>query len=151
MQTASSAKRTWSARASASEWTATVLIPSSRHARMMRRAISPRLAMRILRNIGSSASGPIASQRVGLTRKDKSHVFLMRKSFWPNSTALPFCAKTSVIVPECSASISFISFIASTMQSVCPIADDRADLDERRGVRARRAVERADERARHVH
>ena len=40
------------AREAASEWTATVLMPSSRHARMMRSAISPRLAMRILRNIG---------------------------------------------------------------------------------------------------
>ncbi len=50
MHTASSAKRTWSARASASECTATVSMPSSRHARMMRSAISPRLAMRIFLN-----------------------------------------------------------------------------------------------------
>src|SRR5581483_570270 len=50
MHTASSAKRTWSARASTSECTATVLMPSSLQARTMRSAISPRLAMRILRN-----------------------------------------------------------------------------------------------------
>src|SRR5258706_7104336 len=50
----------------------------------------------------------------------KFQAFLMRKSFWPNSTAFPFCAKIATIVPECSASISFISFIASMMQSVCP-------------------------------
>ena len=36
-------------RASASEWTATVRIPSSRQALTTRRAISPRFAMRILR------------------------------------------------------------------------------------------------------
>src|SRR6202521_4671443 len=51
MQTASSAKRTWSALRSASEYTATVAMPSSLHASMTRRAISPRLAMRIFRNI----------------------------------------------------------------------------------------------------
>src|SRR5215475_14181208 len=51
MHTASSAKRTWSAVASAVECTATVRTPSSRQARMTRRAISPRLAMRIFLNI----------------------------------------------------------------------------------------------------
>src|SRR5262245_32872994 len=50
MHTSSSAKRTWRECSSASEYTATVLIPSSRHAQMTRRAISPRLAMRILLN-----------------------------------------------------------------------------------------------------
>src|SRR2546428_4142376 len=48
MQTSSSAYRTCSASRSASEWTATVLSPISLHARMIRRAISPRLAMRTL-------------------------------------------------------------------------------------------------------
>src|SRR5437868_938637 len=60
MQTASSAKRTWSARASTSECTATVLIPSSRQARRIRRAISPRFAMRTFLNIvqaGDRVSG----------------------------------------------------------------------------------------------
>src|SRR5271154_6547645 len=47
MQMASSASWTWSDWTSASEYTARVLIPSSRHARTIRRAISPRLAMRI--------------------------------------------------------------------------------------------------------
>src|SRR5436190_20360241 len=45
MQTSSSAYRTCSASRSASECTATVLRPISLHAEMMRRAISPRLAM----------------------------------------------------------------------------------------------------------
>src|SRR5512134_3162433 len=50
MQTDSSASRTYFASRSASEWTTTVLMPSSRHARWTRSAISPRLAMRILPN-----------------------------------------------------------------------------------------------------
>src|SRR5690606_22962039 len=44
----------------------------------------------------------------------------MRNSGWPNSTGSPFSTKISAIVPETSASISFMSFIASTMQRVCP-------------------------------
>src|SRR4051812_43408748 len=40
------------ASASAVEWTATVAMPSSFAARRMRNAISPRLAIRILSNIG---------------------------------------------------------------------------------------------------
>src|ERR1700683_4325990 len=52
MQTASSANRTCSELRSASEYTATVEMPSSLHAQMTRRAISPRLATRIFWNIG---------------------------------------------------------------------------------------------------
>src|SRR5216110_3568273 len=48
MHTSSSAKRTWSDSRSASEYTSTVWMPSSRQARMIRSAISPRLAIRIL-------------------------------------------------------------------------------------------------------
>lgn len=48
MTMASSASRTWGAAASALEWTATVAISIARAVRMMRRAISPRLAMRSL-------------------------------------------------------------------------------------------------------
>src|SRR3954462_10748105 len=51
MQTSSSANRTCSEFSSASEYTATVLMPSSRQAQMMRRAISPRLAIRIFLNM----------------------------------------------------------------------------------------------------
>src|SRR6266702_5013649 len=51
MHTSSSAYRTCSASRSASECTATVLRPISLHARMIRRAISPRLAMRTLENM----------------------------------------------------------------------------------------------------
>src|SRR4051812_22719765 len=52
MQTLSSARRTCIALASAVEWTATVLMPISRHARWMRSAISPRLAISTFSNIG---------------------------------------------------------------------------------------------------
>src|SRR5690606_19678763 len=42
------------------------------------------------------------------------------KSASPYSTGLPFCASTSTIVPAISDSISFMSIIASTMQSTWP-------------------------------
>src|SRR6186997_2367499 len=51
MQTSSSAKRTCREFSSASEYTATVLMPSSRQAWMIRRAISPRFAIRIFLNM----------------------------------------------------------------------------------------------------
>src|SRR5438477_8709428 len=57
MQTASSASSTWRARRSASEYTATVRMPSRRAVRMTRQAISPRLAMRIFWNIFASGAG----------------------------------------------------------------------------------------------
>src|ERR1700728_4770086 len=53
MQTLSSARRTCIASASAVEWTATVGMPSSRQARWMRTAISPRLTIRIFWNNAS--------------------------------------------------------------------------------------------------
>src|SRR5687767_11239239 len=52
MQTDSSASFTYLASVSASECTTTVRMPSSRQARWMRSAISPRLAIRIFSNIG---------------------------------------------------------------------------------------------------
>src|SRR5678815_4287419 len=52
MQTLSSARRTHMALESASECTATVEMPISLHARWTRNAISPRLAIRILSNMG---------------------------------------------------------------------------------------------------
>src|SRR5690349_7274747 len=56
MQTDSSASRTGRDAASAVEWAITVRIPISRQARMMRSAISPRLAMRILWNISRGSA-----------------------------------------------------------------------------------------------
>src|SRR5690606_20308587 len=51
MQTDSSASFTYLASVSACEWTTTVLMPSSRQARWIRSAISPRLAIRIFSNM----------------------------------------------------------------------------------------------------
>src|SRR5690606_1970472 len=51
MQTDSSASLTYFASVSACEWTTTVLMPSSRQARWIRSAISPRLAIRIFSNM----------------------------------------------------------------------------------------------------
>src|SRR5688572_25180763 len=56
MHTLSSARRTCIASASAVEWTATVAIPISLHARRTRSAISPRLAISTLSNIGVGRS-----------------------------------------------------------------------------------------------
>src|SRR5580700_8674337 len=56
MQTLSSARRTCMASASAVECTATVAMPSSLQARSTRKAISPRLAMRILSNTWLSSA-----------------------------------------------------------------------------------------------
>src|SRR5438046_250940 len=53
MHTLSSARRTCIASASAVECTATVAMPSSLQARSTRSAISPRLAIRILSNMGA--------------------------------------------------------------------------------------------------
>src|SRR3954470_14486507 len=54
MHTDSSASFTYFASVSASEWTTTVRMPSSRQARWMRRAISPRFAIRIFSNMPSA-------------------------------------------------------------------------------------------------
>jgi len=51
IRAASSAMRTCSEVRSASEYTATLAIPISRRVRITRTAISPRLAIRILRNM----------------------------------------------------------------------------------------------------
>src|ERR1700741_5606457 len=66
MHTLSSAKRTCMASASAVEWTATVRMPSSLAARSTRRAISPRLAIRIFWNMPFSRSLLDDDQRLAL-------------------------------------------------------------------------------------
>src|SRR6202035_5754151 len=59
MQTDSSAMRTCSASLSAVEYTATVAMPSSRHARMMRMAIVPRFATSNFLNIEAISSADL--------------------------------------------------------------------------------------------
>src|SRR5438128_6643250 len=65
MQTSSSAYRTCSASRSASECTATVFSPISLQARMTRRAISPRLAMRTLEIMELPVAGARWPERSG--------------------------------------------------------------------------------------
>src|SRR5688572_9280494 len=65
MRTASSAMRTCSASASASEWTATVAIPILRAVLMTRQAISPRFAIRIFPNISALPTPPASDLRAG--------------------------------------------------------------------------------------
>jgi len=68
MQTDSSASFTYFASRSASECTTTVLMPISRHARWMRRAISPRLAMSIFSNIRGNVRRQESSVYKQITR-----------------------------------------------------------------------------------
>src|SRR5947209_8641214 len=102
MQMASSAKRTGKELRSASLYTATVLMPNSLQAQMTRSAISPRFAMSIFLNIGSDYFGRIVN------------------SAWPYSTGCPLLTSFFKISPATSDSISFISFIASTMHNTVP-------------------------------
>src|SRR5688572_26238442 len=64
MQMASSARSRYALPRSASLNTATVSMPNSRHARMIRRAISPRLAIRMRLNIGLLARIDLEEGRV---------------------------------------------------------------------------------------
>src|SRR5437763_1235824 len=66
MCTASSAKRTTADSASAVEYTATDLIPSSRQARATRRAISPRLAISTFSNTAPSEAPAVGLRLDGL-------------------------------------------------------------------------------------
>src|SRR5580704_8477291 len=79
MQTLSSAKRTCMASSSAVEWTATVAMPSSLHARRTRSAISPRLAINIFSNIASVRLAPVLlasfNDHQGLTELNRLPVF----------------------------------------------------------------------------
>src|SRR5260370_34464922 len=71
MQIDWAAKRTCSELLSAVECTATVSIPSSRAARMTRRAISPRLAIRMRWNMGV---GELKSWRVEEAAAETLHI-----------------------------------------------------------------------------
>src|SRR5262245_8372593 len=68
MATASSASATKGHARSASEYTATDRMPSERQARMMRRAISPRLATRTLESKGSGEMGRVDRAEVEARR-----------------------------------------------------------------------------------
>src|SRR5581483_1372723 len=74
MHTDSSASFTYFASVSASEWTTTVRMPSSRHARWMRSAISPRLAIRIFSNTSADEEERLAVlHRLTVFHEDRFH------------------------------------------------------------------------------
>src|SRR5579863_8907549 len=75
MQTDSSASLTCMASASAVEWTATVAMPSSFAARRMRKAISPRFAMRILSNMSLPSAADLFDHDQRLAEFDGLGVF----------------------------------------------------------------------------
>src|SRR5207248_10510425 len=102
IQMAPSAKRTGKELRSASLYTATVLMPSSLQAQRTRKAMSLRFAMRIFLNIEWDYLGRMAN------------------SAWPYSTGCPLVTSFFTISPATSDSISFISFMASTMHSTVP-------------------------------
>ena len=137
MQTDSSASATYFASRSASECTTTVLMPISRHARWMRSAISPRLAIRILSN---SLSG-LGAAMLGYM------AYSMTNSGWPNSTGWPFSTRIALIVAA-RVGLDLVHQLHrfDDAQRVA-VRDGVADLDERRRARRRRAIERADHRA----
>ena len=133
MQTLSSARRTCIASASAVECTATVGMPSSRQARWMRSAISPRLAMRIFWNeLQRSRSSPRIMQRLRRIRP---------ACCWPT--------RMRATVPAFGALIWLNVFIASISSSVWPALDALADGDEGRRAGLGRQVGDADHRAEH--
>src|SRR5262249_18448808 len=78
-------------------------------AQMTRRAISPRLATRIFWNIVRQAAYLLRLGRIP-------------NNACPYSTGCPFSAKMRSTSPLISDSISFMSFMASTMHSVWPLS-----------------------------
>src|SRR5258706_8834077 len=91
MHTLSSARRTCMASASAVECTATVAMPSSLQARRMRRAISPRLAIRILSNIVTASSVTLRSELLRASKDD---------GLFANSTNSSFEARAFALAPQ---------------------------------------------------
>src|SRR5262245_13747376 len=84
MQTVSSASSTCFRFWSAAEWTATVLLPSSRQARRIGSAISPRLRMTTL----SSIPGPLLDGEEGLAELDRLAVLGEHRDHLPGALAL---------------------------------------------------------------
>ena len=93
------------ASASAVECTATVAMPISLQARRTRSAISPRLAINTLSNIGARRSADAYSM-------------IARGS--PNSTGWRLPTRMRVTTPALGAGMWFMVFIASMIRIVCP-------------------------------
>src|SRR5690348_14040902 len=134
MHTDSSASATYFASRSASECTTTVLMPSSRHARWMRSAISPRLAIRTLSN---SLSEPLkamsGNQEQRLAEFDGLAVL--------GEDRLDRAAGVGLDLVHQLHRLDDAKRVA--------LSDAVADFDERRAAWRRRPIERADHRAFH--
>src|SRR5436190_17357991 len=83
MRRASSASATWRALRSASEYTATVRMPMPRAAAMTRQAISPRLAMRILRNTLLLLPRRLDAHRLEIPDPGRFSLFEERRDAFP--------------------------------------------------------------------
>ncbi len=106
---ASSASSTCGAPRSASEKTATVRIPSSRQARRTRRAISPRFAMRILRNTTIQGT---ESREAAIGRKKKPS--RGARAFW-----LGRCVTYFMTTPPAAFSLAFSSLALRAPMAFC--------------------------------
>src|SRR5512134_1937536 len=133
MQIASSAKRTWSDSASAVEWTATVARPSSLHARITRRAISPRLAMRTFLNMSPPAKLARHDAEERLAELHGGGVLDEDLGDRPVGLRLDLVHELHRL--DDAERLALLHL--------------RADVDERRRLGRRRPVERADERRVH--
>ena len=102
-------------------------MPSSLQALRIRNAISPRLAIRIFRNI-------LRSEAVRQPALLLLRLVRMPKSGSPYSTGLPFSTKICTTSPATSDSISFINFIASMMRGPA-LVHFRAHLGRRDPLR----------------
>src|SRR6185503_13831696 len=133
MQTVSSAKRTCLSVVSAVECTATVLMPSSRQARKMRSAISPRLAIRTLSSIFSSLARELVfDDEERLAELDRAAVL--------DEDADDAAGELRLDLIHHLHRLDHAERVAGF--------DFGADLDERLGARSGAAIERSDHRGR---
>src|SRR6187551_3931490 len=131
MQTFSSAKRTCSESVSAVECTATVRIPMSRHARITRSAISPRLAMRTFLNTR------------GLLAQAEQVLAVLHVLAVLNEDLLDAAFGLRLDLVHQLHRFDDADHLA--------LAHGLPDVDELRRLRRRRAIERTDERRADVH
>src|SRR5438477_2983170 len=160
MHTARSARRVWSAPASAVEYTATASTPSSCSARITRTATSPRFATSTRENIArerpmeDAAAAPARpsygrqpnttrddlSQRVERTTYDRLELEEQLSEFDGRRVLDEDRADDAVDIR-----LHFVHELQSLEDAErLPVSDRLPLLDERRRARLRRAVERAD-------
>src|SRR6185437_9940489 len=147
MQTDSSASATYFASRSASECTTTVFTPSSRHARWIRNAISPRLAIRTLsKSLSLRRAGiqglftRVPRRRTGSSKQEQRLAELDRLAIL-DEDRLDRAAGVGLDLVHELHRLDDAKRVA--------LRDGVADFDERRRAGRRRAIEGADHRALH--